>query len=180
MAQHPVTIDALPTSIEELVALRDRIATEPQGGAAVFVVALMLHAENRALGAQALTVAVDRERLQESAAGYRGFSLRPADLKQIERQLDGRSYLPRSYLSGTRPAEGYATPSLPWTILCSTTPTSGDASTGVLKLFVPSSGADSPRPITVKKNDRGIWKASEWSSLIVGIRPPAATSPDPI
>jgi hypothetical protein len=179
MALQPVTVDSLPASIDELIALRDRIATDPQGGAAVFVVALLLHSRDRALGAQALTVAVDRGRLQESAAGFRGFSLLPADLRQIERQLEGRPYLPRSYLVGTSPANGYAEPPLPWTIQCATTPTSGDASTGTLKLFVPSSGADSPRPITLRRNDRGLWKASEWSSLIVGIRPPAP-APDPL
>ena len=40
------------------------------------------------------------------------------------------------------------------------------------KLFVFSSGADSPRPVTVKKNNRGLWKATSYSSLDVGVRPP--------
>ncbi len=33
-------------------------------------------------------------------------------------------------------------------------------------------GAATPRPVTLKRNDRGVWKAYEWSSLLVGVRPP--------
>jgi hypothetical protein len=179
MTLHAVPIDARPTSMEELVALRDRIAGTPEGGAAVFVVALLLYADSPPLGVQALTLAVDRGRLRESPDGYRGFSLQPGDLKLIERQLAGRAYLARSYLAGTSPGASYAAPPLPWTINVATTPTSGDPATGVVKLFIPSSGADSPRPITLRRNERGLWKASEWSSLVVGIRPPAP-APDPL
>ena len=46
------------------------------------------------------------------------------------------------------------------------------------KVFVWSSGADSPRPLTLIKNNRGLWKATNWSSLTVGIRPPAAPLDD--
>lgn len=179
MAQHAVQIDAPPASMEELVALRDRLAGTPEGGAAVFVVALLLYVDDPPLGVQALTLAVDRGRLRESPDGYRGFSLQTGDLQLIERQLAGRSYLARSYLAGTSPGSAYAVPPLPWTIKVASTPTSGDPATGVVKLFIPSSGADSPRPITLRRNERGVWKASEWSSLVVGIRPPSS-GPDPL
>jgi hypothetical protein len=176
----PVTIGKLPTTIEEFVALRDAIAHEPQGGAALMVVALIVAADDEELGSSCLTVAVDRARLQESAAGYKGYSLQTADHRRIKEQLKGRAYLPRSYLKGTTPVDGYAPPPLPWTIELATNPYSGDPSSGAVKLFVASSGADSPRPIAVKRNDKGIWKASEWSSLIVGIRAPVVASDDPL
>jgi hypothetical protein len=175
----PVEVEKLPATIEEFIALRDRVAHEPQGGAALMVVALLVAAEDEALGASCLTVAVDRARLQESPSGYKGYSLLPADHRRIKEQLRGRSFLARSYLRGTSPGDGYAPPPLPWTIDLATNPHSGDPASGTLKLFVASSGADSPRPIAVKRNDKGIWKASEWSSLIVGIRAPAAAE-DPL
>lgn len=43
---------------------------------------------------------------------------------------------------------------------------------GYTKVFVTSSGADSPRPLTLKQSDDGLYRASEFSSLYVGIRPP--------
>ncbi|WP_167882958.1 DUF6935 domain-containing protein [Leptospira barantonii] len=39
------------------------------------------------------------------------------------------------------------------------------------------SGADTPRPVTLKKNAKGVWKAREFSSLLVGIKKPASKNP---
>jgi hypothetical protein len=46
------------------------------------------------------------------------------------------------------------------------------------KRFVHSSGADSPRPLTLRKNNRGLYKVTSWSSLQVGVRPPVETVDD--
>lgn len=54
---------------------------------------------------------------------------------------------------------------------------SGD---GLVKLFLYSSGADSPRPIQLSRNDKGLWKAYSWSSLESGVRPPAGNGTDDI
>ena len=43
---------------------------------------------------------------------------------------------------------------------------------GVFKVFFSCSGADSPRPITLARNKRGIWKASGWHSLLVTVKAP--------
>lgn len=170
--QPPIQIDALPKSIDEFVALRSQIADTPEGGAAMMVVALLACAEDEQLGQQCLTVAVDRGRLQEGPKGYKGWQLRNTDLQRIQRQLSGRAYLPKSYIQGATPGNGYQLSDPPYTLNFSGNPYSGDASTGTYKTFVASSGADSPRPVTLKRNDKGIWKASEWSSLIVGVRAP--------
>ena len=170
--QQTIQINALPQSIEEFVALRNQIADTPEGGAAIMVVALLAYAEDEQLGQQCLTVAVDRERLQEGTKGYKGWQLRNTDLQRIGRQLSGRAYLPKSYIQGATPGNGYQLPAPPYVLDFSGNPYSGDASTGTYKTFVASSGADSPRPITMKRNDKGIWKASEWSSLVVGVKAP--------
>ena len=54
----------------------------------------------------------------------------------------------------------------------STNPHSGDPAHGTVKLFVECSGADSPRPVTLKRDPDGRWAPVEWSSLLSGIRPP--------
>ncbi len=54
----------------------------------------------------------------------------------------------------------------------------GNRETGQYKVFVACSGAELPRPVTLKKNDQGLWKASEWSSLLVGVMPPMTTPGD--
>jgi hypothetical protein len=44
---------------------------------------------------------------------------------------------------------------------------------GQAKFFVRCGGADTPRPVTLARNDAGYWKVTNFSSLTVGVRPPA-------
>ncbi|MBN1934885.1 MAG: hypothetical protein JW934_09480 [Anaerolineae bacterium] len=179
MAVLPVVeIPQLPQTVDEFVVLRDRVAQTPQGGAAMLVVALLAYADDEALGCECLAVAVDRGNLQEGPKGYRGWQLPDNTLKRVGLQIDGKEYLPRSYIKGATPANGYALPAPPYVIECSDNPYSGDLESGQYKVFVACSGADSPRPVTLKRNDKGFWKASEWSSLIVGVKPLVATFSD--
>jgi hypothetical protein len=83
-----------------------------------------------------------------------------------------------SYISGATPENGYDIGVPPFVVTCTDGPYSGDASTGAYKVFVASSGAASPRPVTLQINDKGIWKASEWSSLISGVQPPVVQESD--
>ena len=174
----PVHIDQLPCSVEEFTALRDQVAITPQGGAAMMVVALLLYTENEDLGRQCLTVAVDQARLQDGPKGYKGRQLSTPDLQRIQLQVKGKEYLARSYIRGATPANGYALPQPPLVVECSDNPYSGSVESGTYNVFVACSGADTPRPVTAKRNDKGIWKASEWSTLIVGIKAPARVVPD--
>ena len=178
IAQLPVEIEDLPQSIEEFVALRDRIADTPQGGAAVMIVALLLYTKDQVLGEQALTVAVDRGRLQEAADGYRGWQVRKRPLQLIQRQILDSPHIPRSYFLGTSPESGYQLPDPPLRVECRSGPYSGDVDSNTYKIYVTSSGASSARPVTLHRNERGFWKAYEWSSLLLGVRPPAEHEPD--
>jgi len=173
-----IEIGHLPQSIEEFVALRDRIADTPEGGAATMIVALFMYAEDQVLGEQALTVAVDRERLQEAADGYRGWQVRKRPLQSIRRQILDSPHIPRSYFLGTSPESGYRLPEPPLRIECRSGPYSGDMDNRTYKVFVTSSGAPSARPVTLHRNQRGFWKAYEWSSLLLGVRPPSVHEPD--
>ena len=176
--QLTVEIGHLPQSIEEFVALRDRIADTPQGGAVIMIVALFIYAEDQVLGEQALTVAVDRERLQEAADGYRGWQVRKRPLRLIRRQILDSPHIPRSYFLDTSPESGYRLPEPPLRIECRSGPYSGDVDNGTYRVFVTSSGAPSARPVTLHRNQRGFWKAYEWSSLLLGVLSPSVREPD--
>jgi len=158
--------------------MRNEVATTPEGGAVMMIVALMVYAKDEQVGLQCLTIAVDQSRLMDGPKGYKGRQLANNNLQRIRLQISGKEYLPNSYVQGTSPQEGYELPGLPYTLACSSNPYSGDASSGTYKVFVATSGAPTPRPVTVKVNDKGLWKASEWSSLIVGVQPPAKTETD--
>ena len=169
----PVQFDRLPRDVEEFVMLRNQVATTPQGGAAMMVVALLAYVEDQELGQQCLTVAVDRGRLSEGSKGYKGWQLSNRDLQFLRGQLGGKEHLARSYIEGTGPDNGYCLPDPPYSVVCTDNQYSGDPASGSFKVFVNCSGAATPRPVTAKVNDKGIWKVSEWSSLLVGVEPPA-------
>jgi hypothetical protein len=172
MSSASVRVDTLPVSIEGFVAMRDRTADTPEGGAAVMVMALLAYAKNEALGQQCLAVAVDRQWLEEGPGGYRGYRLRTPDVRRIRTQMSSGPHIPRSYIRGTNPENGYRLPESPYVLDLSASPYSGDPASGMVKVFVVSSGASNPRPVTVRRNNRGVWKAYEWSSLTMGVVPP--------
>jgi hypothetical protein len=168
-----VQIEKLPQSVDEFVALRDRVARTPQGGAAMMVLALLLYAGDRDLGAPCLAAAVAPARLEAGAGGYQGMRLHRLDHSRVEMQLDAQPYLPRSYIRGATPENGYRLPAPPYTLAFLDNPYSGDPAAGTYKVFVACAGAASPRPVTVSRDAHGLWQAQEWSSLIVGVRAPA-------
>ncbi|WP_051296376.1 DUF6935 domain-containing protein [Eisenibacter elegans] len=163
-------IKQLPNSTEAFKTLRDQVATTPQGGAQMFLIALKVYVENPELGEQLLVMAVDMERLS-SGNTYQGYALGTSDGSLLRRQLEQHPHLPNSYFKGSSPQNGYQVKT-PLDIECSSNPYSGDMAQGNFKVFVRSSGADSPRPLQMKRNDKGIWKVAEWSSVLVGIRQP--------
>ncbi len=164
-----VEITSLPDSVTSFSALQAQIAQTPEGGAALFALALLLFSETPDLGAPCLALAAAPER---RAARDLGAPLSKRDQQFVISQLRDRAYLPRSYFQETSPENGYALPSLPYRCEISTNPYSGDPVQGVYKVFLQCSGADRPRPVTVKRDAAGLWHASEWSSLLSGIRPP--------
>jgi len=173
-----VQIPSLPASIEEFLELRDQVATSPEGGAAMMVVALLAYADEEQLGQACLACAAASTRLVDGSKGYKGRQLSNSNLQRVRLQIRERSYLPGSYVSGATPKNGYELGEPPYTIECSRNMYSGDPASGTCKVFVVSSGASSPRPVTLARNQNGIWKAVEWSSLIVGVQPPSEATSD--
>lgn len=173
-----VRLEAMPRSVDEFVAARDRLARSPQGGAAMMVVALLLYAQDEQVGQACLAAAVDRGRLQEGRSGYAGWGLGVRDLQLIRLQIGGQRHIPRSYVKGATPDNGYELGEPPYDFGFQYNPHSGDPASGEYKVFVESSGASSARPVSMRRNEQGIWQAREWSSLVVGVREPAREAGD--
>ncbi len=171
-----IKIEKLPTSVEEFIEIRNNLANTPQGGAAVFIIALKLQSENPSLGEQCTVIATDRSKLAPGNI-YKDFQVNNFDMRRIKEQLKRYPYIANSYFVGATPENGYSFKT-PTEIICSSNPHSGNENEGYFKIFVKSSGADSPRPISLEKNNRGIWKAKEWSSIIMGIIPPKIVMDD--
>lgn len=140
-------------SRDEFLKLQASLATTVEGGAAAFLLALFLRRTDETLGATCLAETVFSSCLW---VGNPGAELVRRALQRIDKQLHANPGLPQ----------------MPWTVTLTTNPYSGDADQGLIKLFVVCAGANSPRPVTLERQEDGLWKASEWSSLLMGIRRP--------
>ncbi len=172
-----ITIEKLPETFEEFLELRDKIAKTPEGGAAIFILAMNAYTSKKDWGEKALVVAVDRYYLREGNT-YKGYELNRYSLDMMFRMLDKSPYIPRSYFVGTSPKEQYKLPNPPYKIgFFRTKYTIAQSKGDEVKLMVNCTGAR-PRPIRVKKNNRGIYKAKEFSSLYVGVQYQAPVQDD--
>ena len=166
-----VKIEKIPHSIEEFIELRNQKSTTPEGGAAMFLLALKIYIENPNLGEQFLVLSIAK-RLLVKGNTYKGYALGNSD-QYLLNQLKKYPYVPNSYIKGSTPENNY-TVKLPFIYEFEYQRYSGDPNSGEVKIFVYSSGADTPRPITMLRNEKGIWKAYNWSSVVVSVRKPAS------
>jgi len=170
-------LDDLPSDVQEFLALRDDLSGTPAGGAAVFVVALALWSRDPALGTACLTAALDASHLVDGPEGISGKQPAPLVLRNLRERLGSAAHVVRSYFAGTSPQAGYAWPQ---ELSIRVLEPAGSVGPADAKVFVRSTGADSPRPVRVVLSPKGHWKAREWSSLEVGVRAPANPSADDI
>ena len=92
-------------------------------------------------------------------------------------RLRGKVYLPLAYFEGATPENGYQ-PCVPYTLNVLADPRPQDIELGYMRVFLKTSGADSPRPMKLRqKASTGEWFLWEYSSILSGIRIPAAEDP---
>jgi hypothetical protein len=157
-----------PKNINEFVTLRNAIATSPEGGAAMFLLALKIYADNPKLGEKCLVVSIHKSLLVEGKT-YKGYKLKDEDMDIIKRNIENNKLIPNSYIIGANPENGY-TVKLPYEYDLSVN-LIGKSQAGT-KVMAKSSGAGNKRSIVVKKNNRGYWKATIWASILADIKPP--------
>jgi len=163
-----ITLATPPLTVDEYTAMLNELATAPEGAAACLVLALLLTACDPEVGLRCIAIATHPSQLLGATLPKR---LSRLVLSQLWRQ----PYLPHSYILGALRDTGYALPDPPYAVSTGTNPHSGDLESGTYKVFVACSGAASPRPVTLTLDRDRLWKAREWSSLLMGIREPEPT-----
>lgn len=104
-------------------------------------------------------------------------TMTPYDCQFLRDRLRGKSYLPLAYFEGASPENGYH-PHVPYTLNVLTDPRPQDVEPGYLRLYLKTAGADSPRPMKLRrKGSTEQWFLWEYSSILSGIRIPAAENP---
>ncbi len=172
-----INLNKIPDNIDEFVTMRNELATTPEGGAAIFIMAMILFGKDRKFGEQAFVVALDSYNLSASQNGYKGF-VPSNSLKFHLDRFASKPYWGHTYILGTHFEEAYKLPN-ELKVETSRNPSS-QQSNGDIKVFVKCTGADMPRPITMRVNDKGFWKAYECSSMFVDMRAPKQVISDDI
>lgn len=141
------TFQALPESLAQMQALPEASLDTPFKTAALTVCALCAYGADKNIGLEMLN-------------WLRG-----------PRPMNGQEI---SFFVGASPENGY-TPRQPFTLLVGSNHTS-NTEEGYCKLFIPCGGADSPRPIKLRRKGDGQWFLWE-QYLMTGIRIPASADP---
>jgi hypothetical protein len=175
--------NALPTSPEELIKLRDELAKDPWGGGMMFMYALMVWHQDPALGEKLLVLTVSEDNVQKEKDAkkgvYNGYSLR-GNVKNLLQVFEKNKHCARSYAVGSSPDNDYEMD--PKTVAMRFRKQDdyvGTIESGDYKVFVCSSGADSCRPLRLLANAKGLWKVKEFSSVMVGCKPMKSSKSDP-
>ena len=154
-----ITVSSVPTTSEEFSALPQNDLSKPENTCVMFLLALALYLKDSDAGVAALN----------TLRGPRALS--NYDIQFLRDRLRGKSYLPLAYFDGATPANNYA-PSTPLTLEVIADSRPQDVEEGYLRLFLKTTGADSPRPIKLRQKG-DFWYLWEYSSILSGIRIPS-------
>ena len=145
----------------------------------MFALAMLMYTADTVIGLWAFTVVLDSTHIIREEDGYKGYSPKKIFTTYLRDYLKPRPFLAGSYVAGTSPQNGYTFPEGPLRFELSRNPYSVIAEDRI-KVFNGCSGADSPRPLIMKRNSKGIWKVDNYSSVFVGIRQPVLAVEDPL
>lgn len=168
---------SLPTSVDAFLELREKMGKTPQGGAVLFLAALMVREKDGALGEQLMVLATAESQLSKGST-YKGYALDTAAGYRLG-QLDKNAYCTRGHVVGAEPKNRYAIPD-PKRFAVKFRPQDkyvGSVESGDYKVFIVSSGTASARPMRMNRNEKGFWKTAEWSSFAVGCQAPKQEGP---
>ena len=157
------TADRLPTGIDEFRAMAESRMTSPEDVCGLFFMALNLYVSDKDAGIEAMNIL-------RGPRPMNGF-----DVQFLRDRLRGKEYLPLAYFKGASPENGYTTKK---TYVLEIIPDTQPQDEGYLKVFIKTTGADSPRPMKLRtKPSTGQWFLWEYSSILSGIRIPASQDP---
>ena len=158
-----VTIQKLPTTAAEFASMPQMDLTKPENTCAMLLVALQLYTKDKNAGVEAVNL----------LRGPRPLS--PYDVQFLRDRLRDKLYLPLAYFDGATPENNY-TPSQPLTLQILSDPRPQDMEEGYLRVFLKTAGADSPRPVKLRRKGEN-WYLWEYSSILSGIRIPIKDDP---
>ncbi len=157
-----VVFPKLPDTYEEFIALPQASLADPFDTAALTVLAFCYYPSDSALSL----------RMLDYLRGPRPLSA--MDKQFIADRFRDKDYVPRSYFNGATYKNDYV-PAEPYSVSPFTNPHS-EIQENMLRLWLNSGGADSPRYVDVRLAKDGKWYLWE-QYILAGIREPESSNP---
>ena len=158
-----IVFSHLPETEEAFVSMPEFHFKSPFQTASLFIVALCVYPKNKEICFNMI----------DALKGPQKLSTREKDFIR-ERMIGKMDYIGKAYFTGATPQNNY-TPSIPYTVVVEENPYTY-ATEGYATVYIRTQGADSPRPVTLrKKGDE--WFLWEHAGLLTGIRIPASQDP---
>lgn len=168
--EESVNLGSLPATLEDFEHLQAGAVT-PERGVAMLILAMLVFEDYPQEAEKMVIHAITDNNLVVSAGGTK--SLMPHMKDHLYKRLELDPNIARSYVEGAAPQNGYSLPEgKGYTFHFSRNRLSVVSETEV-RVFVATSGQESSRPVFMKLQPNGIWKAEESSSLFVGVYLPA-------
>ena len=158
-----IVFNSLPETYEQFISLPQASLSTPFQTAAMTVLAFCYYPKDSELCYKMIDFLRGPQPMNDSDKSF------------IRDRFTDKDYVPRSYFAGATLNNDYQ-PVAPYTIEVSENQYSYDEQ-GYAKLFIKSGGADSPRPIKLRKAKDGKWYLWEYSSILSGIRQPESSNP---
>lgn len=158
-----VKFNSTPATLAEFSALPQTDLSRPENTYAMLLLALNLYVKDKDAGIEAVNL----------LRGPRPLSV--YEIQFLRDRLRDKVYLPLAYFDGATPQNNY-TPTTPLTLQVFEDPVPQYTEEGYLRLFLKTAGADSPRPVTLRRKGEN-WYLWEYSSILSGIRIPVKDDP---
>lgn len=158
-----IVFNSLPDTYEQFVSLPQASMSTPFQTAAMAVLAFCFYPKDKDLCYKMIDFLRGPRPMNSSEKSF------------IADRFRDKDYVPRSYFAGATPENDYQ-PAAPYTVEVRENQYTYSVD-GIAKLFIPSGGADDPRPIQLRKAKDGKWYLWEYSSILLGVRQPESSNP---
>lgn len=175
MSASQVAINRIPHTLAKFLELRNQISHTPQGAAVMMLVAMRIYQQYPVEGMKCLTAASTNPLVVPATSNpgaYEGYVM--GNVSELTRKLKDYTYLPFVYFQGASPANQYTPTAPPYVVDMMVNTYSYMSSTDGslrIKVFINTLGADSPRPVVVRKVG-DYYRVTEFSSLYLAPKPP--------
>ncbi|MHA2208283.1 MAG: DUF6935 domain-containing protein [Candidatus Thorarchaeota archaeon] len=161
------------TSFDKFKAAWEKDASDPYDSIIYYVIAALNIDKDSKLADAMMTIVVSKRDCMDSSSSPSGLKLGKSSAYYIGQFQEDKN-IARSYV-GADWQEDYK---FDKNNLTMTVTRDQEVDDKTRKIFIHSGGADSPRPVTVKRNKHGQWKLTSYGSLCVGVRKPASEVDD--